>query len=154
MWLIAKLEKRLKGWSYKWLSRAGRLVLIKSVLEAIPVYWMSLSWIPKGILEKARKLSFSYLWRGNKDKQVVPWVRWEKIVMPKALGGWGLKNIFLFSKALAAKCSWRLINTQNLWTNVVYQKYVAPLSILEWIRNPILSNVWNLCYLESSFKGF
>lgn len=42
-WLIGKVEKRLKGWSHKWLSRVGRLVLVKSVLEAIPVYWMSLS---------------------------------------------------------------------------------------------------------------
>ena len=61
MWLLEKLEKILKGWSYKWLSRARILVLIKSLLEAIPVYWMSLSWIPKGILEKARKMSFSYM---------------------------------------------------------------------------------------------
>lgn len=60
-WLLAKLEKRLQVWSNKWLSRVGRLVLIKSILEAIPVYWMSLSWIPKGILEKARRISFSYL---------------------------------------------------------------------------------------------
>ena len=51
-WLITKLEKRLVGWSFRWLSRAGRLSLKKVVLEAIPVYWMSLAWIPKGILEK------------------------------------------------------------------------------------------------------
>jgi hypothetical protein len=51
-WLIKKLEKRLQVWSNKWLSRAGRLTLVKSVLEAIPVYWMSIAWIPKGILEK------------------------------------------------------------------------------------------------------
>ena len=50
-WLLEKLEKRLHGWSHKWLSRAGRLVLVKSVLEAIPVYWLSLAWIPKGVLE-------------------------------------------------------------------------------------------------------
>jgi hypothetical protein len=68
-WLLEKLEKRLKTWSNKWLSRAGRLVLIKSVLEAIPVYWMSLSWIPKGILEKARKLAYSYLWRGKSENR-------------------------------------------------------------------------------------
>lgn len=30
----------------------------------------------------------------------MPWVDWEKIALPKALGGWGLKNIFLFAKAL------------------------------------------------------
>ena len=62
------------------------------------------------------------------------WVRWERIALPKALGGWGLKNIFNFAKALGAKVSWRLIKTQSLWTRVVYHKYIAPLSLLEWIR--------------------
>ena len=38
MWLLAKIEKRIWGWSQRWLSRAERLVLIKSVLEAILVY--------------------------------------------------------------------------------------------------------------------
>ena len=37
-WLLRKVEKRLMVWSHKWLSRAGRLVLVKAVLEAIPVY--------------------------------------------------------------------------------------------------------------------
>lgn len=54
-WLIEKIEKRLKNWSLRWLSRAGRLFLIKSVLEAILVSWMWLSWIPKGILNKIKK---------------------------------------------------------------------------------------------------
>jgi len=62
------------------------------------------------------------------------WVRWECISQPKALGGWGLKNIFLFSKALAAKVGWRLISTTSLWTTVIYQKYIAPLSMIDWIR--------------------
>ena len=64
-WLIEKLEKRLKQWSHKWLSKAGRLVLVKLVLEAIPVYWMSLAWIPKGIMEVARIICFMFLWSGK-----------------------------------------------------------------------------------------
>jgi hypothetical protein len=52
LWILEKLEKRLKVWSYRWLSRAWRMVLVKSALEAIPVYWMALAWIPKGELEK------------------------------------------------------------------------------------------------------
>lgn len=67
-WLIGKVKKRLKVWSHKWLSRAGRLVLVKSVLEAIPVYWMFLSWIPKGILERVRRICFRFLWSGKKDE--------------------------------------------------------------------------------------
>lgn len=50
VWLVAKLEKRLTGWSLRYLSRAGRLVLIKYVLEATPVFWMALAWIPRNIL--------------------------------------------------------------------------------------------------------
>ena len=142
-WLLTKLEKRLKSWSHKWLSRAGRLVLVKFVLEAIPVYWMSLAWLPKGILEQIRRLCFSFLWRGKNDHRAMVWVRWEKIAVPKALGGWGLKNIFLFAKALGAKVSWRLIHTQSLWTSVVYHKYIAPLTLIEWIR--LVDKSWTNC---------
>ena len=109
-------------------------MLVKFVLEAIPVYWMSLAWMPKGILEQVRRLCFSFLWRGKHDHRAMVWVRWEKIPVPKALGGWGLKNIFLFAKALGAKVSWRLIHTQSLWTRVVYHKYIAPLTLIEWIQ--------------------
>ena len=59
------LEKCLRVWCHKWLSRAGRLTLVKSVLEAVPVYWLSLSWIPKGILEAARRIYFRFLWSGK-----------------------------------------------------------------------------------------
>jgi len=53
-WLLSKLEKRLTGWSFRWLLRAGRLTLTKAVLESIPIYWMPLDWILKGILENIR----------------------------------------------------------------------------------------------------
>ena len=136
VWLIGKVEKRLKMWSHRWLSRAGRLVLVKAMLEAIPVYWMTLAWIPKGILESIRRICFRFLWSGKKDEQVTPWVNWKRIVVPKGLGGWGLKNIFLFTKALAAKGGWRLVKTTSLWTRVIKQKYLPEESIEAWIRNP------------------
>lgn len=97
-WLIAKLEKRFQSWNHKWLSRAGKLVLIKSILEAIPDYWISIAWIKKGILEKARQLCFKFLWRGHKDHFVMPWIRWERIAIRKPLGGWGSKTFFYFRK--------------------------------------------------------
>ena len=118
-WLVGKVEKRLMVWSHKCLSRAGRLVLVKAVLEAISVYWMSLSWIPKGILERIRRICFRFLWSGKKEDQTTPWVIWKRIVVPKGLGGWGLKDIFLFSKALAAKGGWRLVKSSSLWTRVI-----------------------------------
>ena len=86
-WLIAKMEKRFKQWSHRWLSHAGRVVLVKSILEAIHVYWMSLAWIPIGIREQLRSLCFEYLWEGSQEKVVLPWVRCEFLALPKGLGG-------------------------------------------------------------------
>ena len=109
--------------------------MVKAVLEAIPVYWISFSWIPEGILEEPRRTYFRFLWSGKKETQVNPWVHWEKIVVPKGLGGWGI-NIFLFAKSLAAKVGWIPLKFENIWTQVISHKYIAPNFVEDWIRNP------------------
>ena len=79
-WMLAKLERRVNIWCNRWLSREGRLVLVKSVLEAILVYRMSLAWIPKSILEKSRKICSKFLWTRKKEQRVLPWVKWVKFL--------------------------------------------------------------------------
>ena len=133
--MIAKLEKTINIWCNRWLSRVGRLVLVKSVLEAILAYRMSLAWIRKAILEKTRKICANFLWSGRKEHMVIPWVKWDQIAKPKDTGGWGLKNINLFAKAMAAKVGWRLLTTTSLWIKVVYHKYISPVPLWDWIRN-------------------
>lgn len=66
-WLITKVEKRISFWYHRLLSKAGRLILIKSVLEATPVYWMSLAWIPRGILHRIQQICCKFLWNGKKE---------------------------------------------------------------------------------------
>eukprot|EP00253_Pinus_taeda_P011269 PITA_11269 len=103
VWLVTKIEKRLTCWSHRYLSRAGRLTLIKSVLEATPIFWMALAWIPRNILAKLQQLCNRYLWAGNQDKHTFSWIGWNKIALPKKWGGWGLKELPIFAKALAGK---------------------------------------------------
>jgi len=124
IWLVIKLEKRITNWCHNFLFRAGRLVLIKSVLEATPVFWMALVWIPKRILTRLQHICNRYLWNGNQDKRTFALVSWNKIALPKKWGGWGLKYLTLFAQALAAKMGWTLLNKQNLWTSVSYHKYI------------------------------
>jgi hypothetical protein len=79
------------------------LVLIKSVLEAIPIYWQTLAHIPKGILEKNRKFCFNFPWQGSNDYKRNHLVKWQRIATLKSSRGWGMKNIHLFGKSLATK---------------------------------------------------
>lgn len=124
-WIIAKVEKRLNIWYNRYLTRAGRLTLIKAALEATPVYWMSLAWIPRGILDRLQNICCRFLWKGNKQGSLFAWVKWDTIARPKKWGGWGIKILEVFAKALAAKLGCQLITTHSLWTKVVYEKYIA-----------------------------
>ena len=60
-WLIQKVEARISVWTHCLLSHGGQLILLKSVLESILVYWLSIALVPKGILNCIHRLSFSYL---------------------------------------------------------------------------------------------
>lgn len=148
-WLITKVEKRITCWSFRYLSRAGRFTLIKFVLEATPVFWMALAWIPRNILSKLKQLCSRYLWDGNKDKRTFAWIGWKSIALPKKWGGWGLKDLPSFPSALAAKMGWALLTSQSLWTNITYHKYIWPLNILDWARLPS----WNKTGISSIWKA-
>jgi hypothetical protein len=136
-WLRVKVEKRINTRCNRWLSKGGHLVLVKANLEAIPVYWISLALVPKGVLETIRKLCYKFIWFGYQKKKGLLLDSCEKMALPKSFGRWGHENPFFFSKALAAKKLWRLIQERILWVQVVRAKYIAPNIMEDWIKNSI-----------------
>lgn len=146
-WLIAKVEKRLQIWYHKFLSRASRLILIKTVIEATPVYWMTLAWIPRGVLNRIQSICSRFLWKGQHSGKIFAWVKWDTIAKPKRWGGWGIKRLDLFANALAAKLRWQLLTSDSLWSRVAQAKYIRPAHLMDWFRQHQepghnISNIW------------
>lgn len=77
----------------------GRLVLIKSLLEAIPVYWHLLAGIVKGVLVRIHKLCFNYLRKGSLQYKGSHLANWSTLSKPKNLGGLGSKGFMVFRRA-------------------------------------------------------
>jgi len=70
IWLLQKIEKIIGHWSFRWISLGGRLVLIKFVLQNIPVYWCTLAKISSFIKTKIHR-SFRIFFG---EEQGNPWV--------------------------------------------------------------------------------
>lgn len=47
--IVEKIERRLVGWKRMYLSKGGRLTLIKSTLSNLPTYFLSLFSLPVGV---------------------------------------------------------------------------------------------------------
>lgn len=68
----AKLEERLKrlyGWKGGSLSLGGRNVHINSSLSSIPIYHMSMYFLPKTVLNRMDKIRITFFWQGEAQKR-------------------------------------------------------------------------------------
>lgn len=63
--LIEKITGRLRHWTTKLLSYAGRLQLIKSVLFGISLYWLQIFPLPKKVFKHIEGLCRSFMWSGT-----------------------------------------------------------------------------------------
>jgi len=58
--LVERIRRWLSGWKCENLSLGGRLVLLKSVLSSIPVYFLSFFKAPSGIISTLDSLFINF----------------------------------------------------------------------------------------------
>lgn len=122
---MQKVQKKLKGLKNIGTSIAGRLVILKSVPESIPIYWLNLSKVPNTVISKIDKLRKEFLWNGmNLDHCIIHLVGWNKVCKHKKEGGLGISSIRQRNTALLAKWWWRFKSEpNNLWRIFISNKY-------------------------------
>ncbi|VFQ89794.1 unnamed protein product [Cuscuta campestris] len=126
--LIAKVDENIRKWNTKSLSSAGRLELIRSVIQGIEGFWFQAFPIHKSVLDRITTLCKAFLW-GSKFCKVA----WDDICKPKDEGGLGLRNSTIWNQALLAKCFWNIAaNKETLWIQWVHSVYLQGSDFWTW----------------------
>jgi len=60
-----RVRKKMDGWKEKFLSQAGKEILIKAVVQAIPTYSMSVFQLPKKLCNSLNSLVSRFWWGQN-----------------------------------------------------------------------------------------
>ena len=124
--MVEKIEKRLPIWKANTLCRAGRLTLIKSVMNNLPIYYLSFFKIPKAVAKKIISLLRNFFLTRNGKRKKVPLVAWEIIQKPKHFGGHGVGDIVIKNSALLFKWWWRFLEGNNpLWKRVITSNHYS-----------------------------
>ncbi|RVX18958.1 Transposon TX1 uncharacterized 149 kDa protein [Vitis vinifera] len=126
MWdgVEARMRRRLALWKRQYLSKGGRITLIKSTLVSMPIYQLSLFRMPKLVVKRLEKLQRDFLWGGGSLERKIHLINWAVVCTQKESGGLGIRKIDLLNKALLGKWIWRFaIEEDFFWRKVVGVKY-------------------------------
>lgn len=122
--LVNMFKAKLSSWQNKFLSLGGRIVLLKSVISSLPIYYFSFYLAPVSILNKLKSLQLNFLWGGSLENRKTAWIKWDKICLPKSKGGLGIKNLEFFNIALLGKWRYKLLaDSTSLWKKVLVSRY-------------------------------
>ncbi|RVW71359.1 putative ribonuclease H protein [Vitis vinifera] len=119
-----RLRKRLSIWKRQYISKGGRMTLIRSTLFSMPIYCMSLFQMPRSVSLRLERIQRDFLWGGGALERKPHLVEWSIICSDKRKGGLGVRSLALLNKALLCKWSWRFaVEREALWRQVISAKY-------------------------------
>ena len=107
--LIEKIRGRIKTWTSRFLSYAGRLQMIKYVLMSIVNFWASAFRLPSKCLEEIERLCSAFLWTGPELKSKGVKVAWKEICLTKSEGGLGIRPLKEVNLVYSLKLIWRML---------------------------------------------
>lgn len=140
-----RIMKRMQCWTNRFLTKAGREILLKNVIQAIPLHAMSLFLLPKETAKEIERAMNSFWWRGEtRGRRGINWKEWNHLTLPRFKGGLNFRNIRDFNLALISKQFWRLMqNPTSLVARVYKAKYHPNCSLLEAKKGGNPSFIWS-----------
>ncbi|XP_059630012.1 uncharacterized protein LOC132272976 [Cornus florida] len=114
--LVEKITRRVGSWTFKFLSYAGRTVLIKSVLCSIQSYWSQSFVLPKKVFDEVNKILRRFYWSGVELKKGCAKVAWTAVCRLEIFGGLGFLDLELPNRIANLKHIWKLCSRKDcLW---------------------------------------
>ncbi|XP_028122593.1 uncharacterized protein LOC114319737 [Camellia sinensis] len=143
--VVAKFQKKLSSWKRRLLSYAGRLTLIKSALYNLPIYFLSIFKMPKGVVKAISKIQANFLWGSSVASRKVHMVKWKEVTKGKNQGGLGIRDLGVVNECLLLKWWWRYGSEDKaLCKEVIYSRYgKISRGWSAWLNHPVgVSLVW------------
>lgn len=113
---LERITNKLHAWTVRFLSFAGKIKLISSVIYGMVNFWSAVFQLPKRFYAKVDSLCAAFLWKNKVSTAVGARVAWIDVCKPKEEGGLGIRLLEDFAIVFQLKLIWNLFtNAGSLW---------------------------------------
>lgn len=127
--LYKAISTKIDCWRGHTLSKAGRLELIRAVIQGIVSFWMQNFALPTTVRDHVTRLCRKFLW-GNDSSPVA----WDDLCLPKKEGGLGLHHLPCWNSAFLARIMWNIhLKRDSLWVKWVHAIYLKGSNFWNWV---------------------
>lgn len=145
---------KVKLWSSRSISFAGRAQLLNSVIFGMFSYWAAIFILPQMVIDQINSICRNYLWGGVAEYAKVPYISWSTTCSPRKMGGIGLKNIAAWNRAYIAKLIWHIaLKKDVLWVKWIHSRYLKSTSWWDYHAPADCSWYWRkVVHIKEMFK--
>jgi len=123
--LVNSITARLQSWTHRFLSFAGRLQLIRSVLHSIQAFWANVFFLPCSVINRIEQMFRQFLWKGPVMGPGGAKVSWCDVCLPKKEGGLGIRTLRENNIASMLKHIWILFSDkESLWCKWIHSTFL------------------------------
>jgi hypothetical protein len=137
--LLEKITGRMKSWTSKNLSFAGRLQLLSFILYSLQIYWTRIFILPNKILKVINQKFNRFLWNGREGSAAKAKIAWSDVCFPKKEYGLGLKDLETWNISYIMRHVWCLFaHSSSIW--------------VAWVQTYLLrgKSFWNVTIPQNS----
>ena len=135
-----KIRLKLANWKAALLSIAGRVQLVKSVVQGMLIHTISIYSWPVALLRQIEKWIKNFIWSGDVNKRKMVTVAWKKVCSDYEEGGLGTKSLICLNEAYNLKLCLELMQKDEQWAIVLRSRMMRGSNC---INHHIFSSIWS-----------
>jgi hypothetical protein len=135
-----RVKLKLSAWKASLLSIAGRVQLVRSVVQSMLIYSISIYSWPESLLKDIEKSMRNFIWSGDIEKRKLVTVSWKNLCKPFHKGGLSIRSLSKLNKAANLKLCWSLMNSQSSWARLLKDRVFRN---NRPIQHHIFSSIWS-----------
>lgn len=135
-----KVKIKLANWKASLLSLAGRVQLVKSVVQSMLIHTMSIYSWPVSLLRDMERWIKNFIWSGDVQKRKLVTVAWKKVCTSYDEGGLDIRSLVTLNEASNLKICWDLMQSEEQWAHVLRSRVLISSNC---INHHIFSSIWS-----------